>query len=109
MIGTAAAYLGYRMHVFCPDPDSPAFHVAGKKVIADRCFKEHTHTTMLSLFAAFLDDTTVAEYNDKSALDSFAASGTSPAPALGRFVSTKIMECAGRPAWDDSGRCDLRV
>jgi len=48
MIGTAAAYLGYRMHVFCPDPDSPAFHVA--------------------------DDTTVAEYNDKSALDSFAAS-----------------------------------
>ena len=29
MIGTAAACLGYRMHVFCPDADSPAFHVAG--------------------------------------------------------------------------------
>jgi phosphoribosylaminoimidazole carboxylase (NCAIR synthetase) len=32
MIGTAAACLGYRMHVYCPDADSPAFHVAGTSI-----------------------------------------------------------------------------
>lgn len=47
MIGTAAACLGYRMHVFCPDADSPAFHVA--------------------------DEVTVADYLDLTALESFAS------------------------------------
>jgi 5-(carboxyamino)imidazole ribonucleotide synthase len=43
----AAARLGYRTHIFCPEPDSPAMQV-----------------TSLA---------TVAEYDDKAALERFAA------------------------------------
>ncbi|SOC21491.1 5-(carboxyamino)imidazole ribonucleotide synthase [Stappia indica] len=48
MIALAAAPLGLKTHIFCPDPASPAFDVA------------HTHT--------------IAGYDDISALDIFAAS-----------------------------------
>jgi 5-(carboxyamino)imidazole ribonucleotide synthase len=48
MLALAAAPLGLRTHVLCPDPDSPAFEVAS------------THT--------------IAGYDDISALDIFAAS-----------------------------------
>ena len=34
MLALAAAKLGFRTHVYCPDPDSPAFHVADRHVIA---------------------------------------------------------------------------
>ena len=47
MTAIAAATLGYRCHVFCPDADSPAAEVAGKA--------------------------TVASYDDDRALDRFAA------------------------------------
>ena len=35
MLALAAAPLGLRCHVFCPDPESPAFAVAAKSVVAD--------------------------------------------------------------------------
>lgn len=35
MTALAAARLGYRCHVFCPDADSPAFQVAEFKTVAD--------------------------------------------------------------------------
>lgn len=47
MTAIAAATLGYRCHVFCPDADSPAAEVAGR--------------------------VTVAPYDDDAALDGFAA------------------------------------
>lgn len=47
MIALAAAPLGYRCHIFCPDQDSPASHVAAA--------------------------TTVAPYDDEAALAKFAA------------------------------------
>ncbi len=47
MLAMAAARLGYRSHIFCPDPDSPAFDVAAAQ--------------------------TVAAYEDTAALDDFAA------------------------------------
>src|ERR687894_1612278 len=47
MLALAAARLGLRCHVYCPDPQSPAFDVA-----ADR---------------------TLAPYDDEGALDRFAA------------------------------------
>jgi 5-(carboxyamino)imidazole ribonucleotide synthase len=48
MLAMAAARLGYRCHIFCPDVRSPAFHVA--------C------------------DFTIAEYENEDALREFAAS-----------------------------------
>jgi 5-(carboxyamino)imidazole ribonucleotide synthase len=48
MLAMAAATLGFRTHIFCPDPDSPAFHVA--------------------------DRHTVAAYEDELALEAFARS-----------------------------------
>jgi len=48
MTALAAARLGYRCHIYCPDPDSPAAEVAAAS--------------------------TVAAYDDAAALDSFAAS-----------------------------------
>ncbi len=46
MTALAAAKLGYRVHIFCPDTDSPASHVAAM--------------------------TTVAAYDDRDALEAFA-------------------------------------
>jgi 5-(carboxyamino)imidazole ribonucleotide synthase len=34
MAAMAAAQLGYRCHIYCPDPDSPAFDVAAARTIA---------------------------------------------------------------------------
>jgi 5-(carboxyamino)imidazole ribonucleotide synthase len=34
MIAMAAARLGYRCHVYCPEPDSPAFDVAASRTLA---------------------------------------------------------------------------
>ena len=34
MTALAAARLGYRVHVYCPEPDSPAFHVAATSTVA---------------------------------------------------------------------------
>src|SRR5690554_201664 len=35
MLALAAARLGMRSHIFCPDPDSPAFDVTPARTIAD--------------------------------------------------------------------------
>ena len=34
MAAVAAAQLGYRCHIYCPDPVSPAFDVAAERTIA---------------------------------------------------------------------------
>lgn len=34
MLALAAARLGYRTHIFCPDPDSPAFDVTPRRTVA---------------------------------------------------------------------------
>jgi 5-(carboxyamino)imidazole ribonucleotide synthase len=34
MLAMAAAQLGLRCHIYCPDPDSPAFAVAGLHTVA---------------------------------------------------------------------------
>ena len=48
MLSMAAAKLGYRVHVFCPEKDAPASHVSLATIVAD--------------------------YEDFGALDAFAAS-----------------------------------
>ena len=48
MLALAAAPLGFRCHIYCPDPESPAFNVSARS--------------------------TIAEYDDAAALDAFAKS-----------------------------------
>lgn len=50
MIALAAARLGFRVHVFCPDPASPAFDVAAARTIAD-----YDDEAALRAFAAAVD------------------------------------------------------
>jgi len=54
MIALAAARLGYRCHIFCPDERSPAFHVANQKTIAAYSDK--------AALAAFMDAVDVVTY-----------------------------------------------
>ncbi|MDQ0314240.1 5-(carboxyamino)imidazole ribonucleotide synthase [Amorphus orientalis] len=50
MIALAAGPLGLDCHVFCPDPDSPAFRVAARHTVA-----EYTDTEALKAFAESVD------------------------------------------------------
>ena len=50
MLAIAAADLGFRCHIFCPDPASPAFDVAADHLIAD-----YDDTGALETFAAACD------------------------------------------------------
>jgi len=50
MAALAAARLGYRVHIFCPEPDSPAAQVAAAATVA-----EYTDRTALEAFAASVD------------------------------------------------------
>ena len=74
MIGTAAACLGYRMHVFCPDADSPAFHVAGN-VTPRPCPPTNHGDSLTPPLSIIADEVTVADYLDLTALESFASAG----------------------------------
>jgi 5-(carboxyamino)imidazole ribonucleotide synthase len=53
MIALAAARLGLRAHVYCPDPDSPAFDVAAARTIA-----AYDDLPALTAFAATVDAVT---------------------------------------------------
>lgn len=50
MLSLAAASLGLRTHIFCPDADCPAFHVSDKATIA-----AYTEKVALEKFAAAVD------------------------------------------------------
>jgi 5-(carboxyamino)imidazole ribonucleotide synthase len=54
MIALAAARLGFRTHVFCPDPASPAFDVASRRT--DAAYEDE------AALAAFAADVDVATY-----------------------------------------------
>lgn len=54
MTTLAAAELGYRCHIYCPDPDSPAFQVASAHTIAD-----YEDEAALAAFAAAVDTITL--------------------------------------------------
>jgi 5-(carboxyamino)imidazole ribonucleotide synthase len=50
MLALAAARLGVRTHIFCPDPDSPAFDVTPKKTVA-----AYDDEQALAVFASQVD------------------------------------------------------
>jgi len=50
MLALAAARLGFKTHIFCPDPDSPAFDVTPRKTVA-----AYAHEAALAAFASAVD------------------------------------------------------
>lgn len=69
MLALAAARLGYRVHIFCPERDSPAARVAAAATVAD-----YGDTAALDRFAAAVDVVTLEFENvPPAALERLAA------------------------------------
>ena len=68
MTALAAAALGYRCHVFCPEPDAPATHVATATIAS------YDDTAALAAFARAVDVVTLEFENvPLAALETVAA------------------------------------
>jgi 5-(carboxyamino)imidazole ribonucleotide synthase len=69
MLALAAAPLGFRCHIYCPDPDSPAFDVAAARTLAS-----YDDAAALSAFAKTVDIVTYEFENiDIAAVERLAA------------------------------------
>ncbi len=75
MLAVAAAELGLSCHVYCPDPDSPAFAVAAARTIA-----RYDDTAALTDFAATVDVITYEFENIPVATVEFLAATTTVLP-----------------------------
>lgn len=89
MAAVAAARLGYRVHVFTPEPDSPAAQVSAAATVAD-----WHDAAALARFAASVDAVTFEFENvPGDALDLIAARvPVAPAPAVLRTCQDRIAE-----------------
>jgi 5-(carboxyamino)imidazole ribonucleotide synthase len=68
MLALAAARLGFRCHIFCPDPESPAFDVSAEKTVAT-----YTDGAALESFAQAVDAVTYEFENvDVAAIEAIA-------------------------------------
>ena len=68
MLALAAARLGFRCHIFCPDPESPAFDVSAAKTVA-----AYTDAAALENFARAVDVVTYEFENvDVAAIEALA-------------------------------------
>ncbi|HVX80015.1 MAG TPA: 5-(carboxyamino)imidazole ribonucleotide synthase [Devosiaceae bacterium] len=68
MLALAAARLGMKTHIFCPDPESPAFDVTPRKTVA-----AYEDETALAAFAAGVDVVTYEFENVPAATAAFLA------------------------------------
>lgn len=69
MLALAAARLGFRCHIFCPDPESPAFDVCAEKTVAG-----YADAAALESFARAVDVVTYEFENiDVAAVERIAA------------------------------------
>jgi 5-(carboxyamino)imidazole ribonucleotide synthase len=68
MLALAAARLGMRTHIFCPDPESPAFDVTPRKTVA-----AYDDEAALEAFAAAVDVVTYEFENVPAATAAFLA------------------------------------
>ena len=66
MLALAAAQMGYRTHIFCPEADNPASHVATEATFAD-----YTDEKALAAFAAKVDVVTYEFENVPAATAAF--------------------------------------
>jgi 5-(carboxyamino)imidazole ribonucleotide synthase len=69
MLALAAARLGMKTHIFCPDPESPAFDVTPRKTVA-----AYDDETALAAFADAVDVITYEFENVPAATAAFLAS-----------------------------------
>jgi len=99
MLATAAAELGLSCHVYCPDPESPAFAVASRHTIA-----RYEDEAALEAFAASVSVVTFEFENVPSATARFLAARvpTLPNPrafeiAQDRVAEKKLMSQLGIP------------
>src|SRR5690348_13731701 len=68
MLALAAARLGMKTHIFCPDPESPAFDVTPRKTVAS-----YDDETTLAAFADAVDVVTYEFENVPAATAEFLA------------------------------------
>ena len=103
MLALAAARLGYRAHVFCPEPDAPALGVAAEATVAD-----YGDAAALDRFAAAVDVVTLEFENvPLAAVERLAAAApVRPGPralaaAQDRRAEKRLMAEIGAPtaAW----------
>ncbi len=69
MLALAAGELGFKTHIYCPDPDSPAFEVTRRNTVA-----EYTDESALDLFARDSDVVTYEFENIPSTTAAFLRS-----------------------------------
>lgn len=89
MSALAAARLGYRVHIFCPEPESPAAAVAAAHTIAE--YEDHA---ALAGFARAVDVVTFEFENVSVAgLDALAAvTPVRPGPSILRLTQDRVTE-----------------
>ena len=89
MTALAAARLGYRVHVYCPEPDSPAFHVAAASTVA-----AYEDREALARFAEAVDVVTFEFENVPSATAELLAAlkPTRPKPRVLHICQDRLRE-----------------
>ncbi|MEA2781924.1 MAG: 5-(carboxyamino)imidazole ribonucleotide synthase [Rhodospirillaceae bacterium] len=89
MTAMAAARLGYKVHSFCPEPDSPAFHVSAAKTVAS--YDDHA---ALARFADSVDVVTFEFENIPSTAAELLAARkpTRPAPLVLHIAQDRLRE-----------------
>jgi 5-(carboxyamino)imidazole ribonucleotide synthase len=91
MTAMAAAHLGYRAHVFCPDTDAPATHVTSRATIAP-----YEDEAALAAFAAAVDVITIEFENIPLAAAEFLATRAPfhPDPSILSICQNRLREKA---------------
>lgn len=99
MLALAAARLGMKTHIYCPEPDSPAFDVTPRHTIA-----AYTDRTALEAFARAVDVVTYEFENVPAATAEFLAARTVLRPGANalavsqdRLVEKTFIVAAGIP------------
>lgn len=89
MTAMAAAHLGYRSHVFCPEPGAPATHVTSRATIAP-----YEDEAALAAFAAAVDVVTIEFENIPLAPAEFLAARVPfhPDPAILAICQNRLRE-----------------
>ena len=89
MLAMAAAQLGMRCHIYCPEPDSPAFEVAGLHTAAT-----YDDETALAAFARSVDIVTYEFENVPAAAAALLARHVTvaPSPAILEITQDRLTE-----------------
>jgi 5-(carboxyamino)imidazole ribonucleotide synthase len=89
MTAMAAARLGYRVHTYCPDRDSPASHVSWHNTVA-----AYDNRTALKAFAESVDVVTFEFENIPSATTEYLAAlkPTRPKPQVLHITQERLRE-----------------